>query len=351
MSSQFVLPQGNRFATVTPEDHSAWIWLATLLALAHSLCFLGFRALVKRGRFVVDDGILVAGYVFAFGHWIATFVALHNGLGKSSGLLTKAQQHNASKAVFAGRLPFVIALCSSKCSVIILIRRVFTREMKKIWWTCNIAICVAVAWGLLAIITISAGCSPDGVLEKDRFAKCPNYAARWKLTFILDALSELGIVVLIFFFVLNLQMHFSDKLAVISAFAFRLPNIIFSVLFIKTYISHLNNPDPSLSLAVPSAWQESLVGYALISATIPCLKSFMKNFQTGGVGFTQTAYSAGTENLSSSRNAPPESHPLERLIASMHSRTNLRNESIETRSRVSGSAAEDRSLDNFRSAS
>jgi hypothetical protein len=63
MSSQFVLPQGNRFATVTPEDHSAWIWLATLLALAHSLCFLGFRALVKRGRFVIDDGILVAGYV------------------------------------------------------------------------------------------------------------------------------------------------------------------------------------------------------------------------------------------------------------------------------------------------
>ena len=125
-------------------------------------------------------------------------------------------------------------------------------------------------------------------------------------------------------------------------------NIIFSVLFVKTYISHLNNPDPSLSLAIPSAWQESLVGYALISATIPCLKSFMKNFQTGGVGFTQTAYGTGTENLSSSRNAPPESHPLERLIASMHSRTNLRNESIETRSRVSGSAAEDRSLSSAR---
>ena len=125
-------------------------------------------------------------------------------------------------------------------------------------------------------------------------------------------------------------------------------NIIFSVLLVKTYISHLNNPDPSLSLAVPSAWQESLVGYALISATIPCLKSFMKNFQTGGVGFTQRAYSAGTENLSGSRNVPPESHPLERLAASIHSRTNLRNESIETRSRISGSVAEDRSLDIFR---
>ena len=139
-------------------------------------------------------------------------------------------------------MPFVIALCSSKCSVIILIRRVFTRDMKKIWWTCNTAICVAVAWGLLATITISAGCSPDGVLEKDRFAKCPNYvrdlilltsttltitnyfqAARWKLIFILDALTELGIVVLIFCFVLNLHMHLSNKLAVTSAFAFRLP--------------------------------------------------------------------------------------------------------------------------------
>ena len=75
----------------------------------------------------------------------------------------------------------------------------------------------------------------------------------------------------------------------------------------------------------------------------------MKNFQTGGVGFTRTAYGAGTENPSSGRNAPPESHPLERLAVSMDSRTNLRNESIETRSRISGSVAEDRSLDIFRS--
>ena len=74
----------------------------------------------------------------------------------------------------------------------------------------------------------------------------------------------------------------------------------------------------------------------------------MKNFQTGGVGFTQTAYGAGIENLSSNRNVPPESHPLERLTASVHSRTNLRNESIETRSRISDSAGEDRSLDIFR---
>ena len=150
---------------------------------------------------IVESLWISLSKVFAFGHWIATFIALHNGLGKSSGLLTKAQQHNASKvysspchwitsptvlstpiltiplnqAIFAGRLPFVIALYSAKCSVIILIRRVFTRDMKKIWWTCNIAIYVVVAWGLLAIITISARCSPDSVLEKDRFAKCPNY--------------------------------------------------------------------------------------------------------------------------------------------------------------------------------
>ncbi|OCL13909.1 hypothetical protein AOQ84DRAFT_385085 [Glonium stellatum] len=349
MSSQFVLPQGNRFATVTPDDHSAWIWLATLLALAHSLCFLAFRALVKRGRFVIDDGILVAGYVFAFGHWIATFVALRSGLGKSSRLLTKAQEHSASEAVFAGRTPFIIALCLAKCSVVMLIRRVFTRDMKKIWWTCNIAVGIGVAWGLLAIITISAGCSPDGVLEKDRLTKCSNYATRWKLIFILDAISELGIVVLIFCFVLSLQMHISNKLAVTSAFAFRLPTIIFSALFVKTYISHLRNPDPSLSLAIPLAWQESLLGYSLISATIPCLKSFMKNFQTGGVGFTQTTYGPGTENLSSSRNAPVEVHPLERLASSVHSRTNLRIEGIETGSRISSSAAEERSLDIFRS--
>jgi hypothetical protein len=48
---------------ITPDDHSTYIWLATLHSLSYALCFLGFRILVKRERYSVDDLILGVGYV------------------------------------------------------------------------------------------------------------------------------------------------------------------------------------------------------------------------------------------------------------------------------------------------
>lgn len=54
---------GIRFATVTPEDHSAWIWLAVLHSICYSICFLGFRVIIKIRRYGLDDLILALAYV------------------------------------------------------------------------------------------------------------------------------------------------------------------------------------------------------------------------------------------------------------------------------------------------
>jgi hypothetical protein len=48
---------------VTPDDHSAWIWLASLHSLAYAFCFLGFRLIVKHTRYAIDDVVLGVGYV------------------------------------------------------------------------------------------------------------------------------------------------------------------------------------------------------------------------------------------------------------------------------------------------
>jgi hypothetical protein len=53
----------NRMTRVTPDDHAAYIWLSTLHSLAYAFCFLGFRIVVKRERYSIDDLILVLGYV------------------------------------------------------------------------------------------------------------------------------------------------------------------------------------------------------------------------------------------------------------------------------------------------
>lgn len=167
-------PTGNRFAVVTPDNHSAWIWLPTLLALVYSFCFLVFRGIVKLKRYGADDAIIVVAYVFALCHWITTFVALHNGLGRSSLFLKDAQEQSVSKNLFAGRIFLLIALCLSKCAIILLIRQVFTHELKTAWQTCNISLGILAAWCLLAVVASSAGCSAEHVLAKDDSSLCPN---------------------------------------------------------------------------------------------------------------------------------------------------------------------------------
>jgi len=54
---------GVRFSTITPEDHSAWIWLAVLHSFCYSICFLGFRIIIKLHRYGFDDMLLAMAYV------------------------------------------------------------------------------------------------------------------------------------------------------------------------------------------------------------------------------------------------------------------------------------------------
>ena len=118
---------GHRFSEVTSDDHSAWVWVATLLGVSFSLLFLCLRAYVKWKRRAVDDFVVVIAYVsssqimdeiteidyepykvFASCHWITECAAVNNGLGRSSRFLTDAEEHRASKVricvIVAGNL-------------------------------------------------------------------------------------------------------------------------------------------------------------------------------------------------------------------------------------------------------
>jgi hypothetical protein len=63
MSNAEPYSEGSRFASVTPDNHSAWIWLPALLGLANAFIFLILRLIVKRNRYSWDDAVLGVGYV------------------------------------------------------------------------------------------------------------------------------------------------------------------------------------------------------------------------------------------------------------------------------------------------
>jgi hypothetical protein len=75
-----------------------------------------------------------------------------------------------------------------------------------------------------------------------------------------------------------LQMKAYIKITVVAAFAFRIPCVVFSSLHAVIIHRFMHSPDPGLTLSSRLLWQQVVLGYALMSATIPTLKSFIRGY-------------------------------------------------------------------------
>lgn len=80
-------------------------------------------------------------------------------------------------------------------------------------------------------------------------------------------------------------MRIDRKITVILAFFFRLPLAAIFIVFLTAQLNYLSTRDTaqstSLAIVNPLICLEALICYALISATIPCLRGFLGRFRTG----------------------------------------------------------------------
>lgn len=102
--------------------------------------------------------------------------------------------------------------------------------------------------------------------------------ARWSVVIATDAFLELCYVALSVALVMPLQMKAYIKVTVVAAFAFRIPCIVFSSIYGVTVHRFITSSDHGLSLSTRLLWQQVVLGYALVSATIPTLKSFIRGY-------------------------------------------------------------------------
>lgn len=211
------------------------------------------------------------------------FTALSNGLGKSSSTAS-TDQDKMAKMVFASRIFLVFGLCLSKCSVLLTTRQLFTRDKTKVWVTCNIGIGIITACAVASSLAVSVACSPDHIIEQEENFHCGNDVLRLQLATTLDIFTELMIVAVPAVFIQPLRMSFRRKLLVLFAFSFRLPNAIFSSMYLLAYSQFIRSGDRGVAITPTMVWQEILLGYSFISATVPCIKGFVKSFKTGGLG-------------------------------------------------------------------
>jgi hypothetical protein len=147
-------------------------------------------------------------------------------------------------------------------------------------------------------------------------------AIRWKIVTALDVVSEVVFVIFASVFVSPLQMRFQRKFLVIFAFSFRLPYVILhrnpsnpfshyytnarpsvaglGIVSLHSYLNHLHYGRTSIGLATSICWQEAWLSYSLMSATIPCLKGFIKSFTTAGMAGAINPTSSGHDTRGAS---------------------------------------------------
>ncbi|KAF2190330.1 hypothetical protein K469DRAFT_561378 [Zopfia rhizophila CBS 207.26] len=275
-------PSGSRFARYTQDNHSAPIWIASILCLLFAYAVLSVRlGFVKWNLHGLDDVILTLAHLVGLGMWAALYSSLANGLGRALKLLSEAETSHMTQSFSASRILLFIALGSSKCSVLVFVQSIFD-YIKNVLLVANATMGIVAAWALAGALAVSLGCSPDHIVFEQENAHCVNDVT---LT-IVDIITEIVIILLPILPLRNLHMPQKRKFLVLLAFSFRVPNVVTSVMHLKSYSDFIHSGDRGVAIATLVVWQNALLSYNFMSATIPTLKGFMIHFTTGGLGYT-----------------------------------------------------------------
>jgi hypothetical protein len=137
----------------------------------------------------------------------------------------------------------------------------------------------------------------------------------------LDVITEFLILALPVWFISKNQLKASKKRIVIFVFSFRLLVAAFSIATTVTYFKYLKSVDLSIGMASTIVWQEILLCTSLVSASIPCLRSFLWAFMSTGLmtvygnGATSRSYGQGSAGPSKirSQNRDDQSQNQSRL--------------------------------------
>lgn len=282
------------FAEITSTDRAGVVWVASILSLLYSLSTLVARFFVKYHTLGYDDWLILAATVVAIAQYIAVFVSLNQGLGISSLIQSEDAVRDLGPGVLANSILFILAIALTKLSVVFFVKRLLTQELRKAWWFAHIVMGLTAAWTIASVLLVSVGCSPQNavyepqtctgmVCEPDTYTH--NYTlltviqtARWTVVIGTDALLELSYVALSVALVVPLQMSNYIKVTVVAAFAFRLPCVVLSSLHGVAIHRFATANDHGLSIANRLLWQQVVLGYALVSATVPTLKSFIRGY-------------------------------------------------------------------------
>ncbi|OAA36601.1 hypothetical protein BBO_08183 [Beauveria brongniartii RCEF 3172] len=276
---------GPRFSPVTSSDHAGQLWIVTILALVYSTLVSTARAYVKYKMFGIDDILIAFATILQLAQSIPIFVGLGSGgLGKFNSITTSAQWATSSKSTLAAMILGFLTMCLSKCSLLALILRIIGRKTGKSRPICIAMMVVSAVWGVGSCVAYLANCRADTLLTPDNITQCPGQETRWAVITAIDIFTEVAAWLLMVELTWNVNMSAARKLQVIMAFSFRLPLVVLAGVHLFYFDRYPSAAEPQFAVIDSLLFQQAMISWSLISATVPNLKSFLKSFSLG-MGF------------------------------------------------------------------
>ncbi|KAB8339049.1 hypothetical protein FH972_021985 [Carpinus fangiana] len=287
---------------VTDDDHGAWVTVVAAILMSWMVLTLLMRVVIRtrfNGPWGADDTVASVGSAVALAMTIAIFIAVNQGFGRKTSLLSQDEQSHISKSLYAGQILYITAMCLSKISTALLIARL-TRVRRHVLATQAVSAFTA-AWGIATILAVSLRCDLSAPWSYSGGAQCVSPFTRWLGVEIVSMFIELLLFGLAIFLVWGLQMSRKLKLIVVGAFMCR-PLVIVTLGVRIYYLRPVYfSSDPFFNGVEASILTQVCMHYALMAATIPCTKPFIKAFHSGYMD--PEGYTAGSHSNTKQQNS------------------------------------------------
>ncbi|KAE9367678.1 hypothetical protein N431DRAFT_349139 [Stipitochalara longipes BDJ] len=272
--------QSAPLATITAIDQSGIVLITTALALAISLTSLLMRVYMQlqiRHQFSQDDYLTMSSMVVSLLQSITVFIQVSKGFGKTISDVSPTNLVPLQKAAYSSELLYIMILWLTKCSVALLLLRLSPQREHNL-----------VSYGILASSTVLMIVSVFMVALRCDMAEpwifinsqCTNLLVRWEVETVFDITTELALFAASIHLVKGLQLSLSKKMTVIFAFGLRLGVIAPALLRLFYLNQEFTSSDPTLHGVIASVCSQIQISYAIVAATIPCLRPFMAALST-----------------------------------------------------------------------
>ncbi|RMZ86824.1 hypothetical protein DV736_g5951, partial [Chaetothyriales sp. CBS 134916] len=295
-STPTLLPgQSPALFTITPSDQTGTVVVVAGVFLVTAVVSALIRAYilveVSRTRINWDDWAIALALFFAIIQSALVLHEAHTGLGRTIKEISRHEARKIQQTEFADQIFYILAVWISKISVALFFLRLSPLRSNRRIALQVIAVVALSAIAGIFILSIVCDFSRAWQYFTLEGVTCTAPYNRWIGIAVIDIVTEVALAAVALKIIWSLQIRFSKKLGVAFAFLQRLA-IVAPIIAHLHYLSKVyKSDDPTLRAAYSTICKQIEVAFAIVAASVPCLKPFL--------AATATHYGAPAEGAKS----------------------------------------------------